>query len=104
MAPPEHLDYENRVPSTEAERIAIAVAKLAVNDALNELLALLGVARGNQDSINELRADLVFIRSIRQGSVKAGSRFFLTIVTLFAGGVAYGFVDWLRTWLTAHPK
>lgn len=95
-----HRDYERRVPISEAERMVVAGSKLAVNDALNETYAQFGVARGNQESMNEFRSDLVFIRSIRQGSVKAGSRFLLTIVTLFAGGVAYGFVDWARHWLT----
>jgi len=81
-----------------AERIAMAAAKVAVETTLNEAFAALGIARGNLDAINELRADLAFIRSVRQGSVKAGARFALTLVTLFAGAVAYGVVDWLRHW------
>lgn len=84
------------VTSTEAERIAVVSAKLAANEALTELLASLGIARGNIESMEEFKADLRFVRSIREGSVKAGARFFMTIVTLFAGAFAYGFVEWLR--------
>lgn len=97
LEPMEHQDHsEIFVTSTMAERIAVTAAKMAAETALNELLATLGVARGNVDSMNELRADLMFIRSIRHGSVKAGARFFLTIVTLFAGAFAYAVVDYFK--------
>lgn len=98
--PSEHKDYQNMIPITEAERMVVAAQKLAYNDSLNEVFAQLGIARGNQESMNEFRADQVFIRSIRHGSVKAGSRFFLTIITLMAGGFAYGLVEAFRTWIS----
>lgn len=98
----QHRDYEKRVETTEAERIAIAASKLAVNDALNELFESLGVARGSIASMEEFRSDLRFIRSIRNGSVKAGARFAMTIVTLFAGAFAYGFWEWIKESLAKH--
>ena len=91
-----HKDYEHRVFTTEAERIALAAAKLAANDVMNETLALFGVSRGNQASVDEFRADLGFIRVIRTGSVKAGVRFGLTIVTILATGFAYGVWSWVK--------
>lgn len=101
MAEP-HKDYENRVTTTEAERIAVAAAKLAVNDSLNELLALFGVSRGNIDSVEKFKRDLLFVRDLREGSEKAKSRFYLTLVALFAGAFAYGFVAWIREALKGH--
>jgi hypothetical protein len=69
-----HKDYEHRVPITEAERIAVAAAKLATNDTLNELMALFGVSRGDIDSVEKFKRNL-----------------------MFAGAFAYGLVAWLRT-------
>lgn len=89
-------DYENRVATTEAERIAVAAAKLATTDALNELLALFGVARGNIDSVESFKRDLMFMRDLREGSERAKSRFYLTLVALFASSVAYGMWHWFR--------
>lgn len=96
-------DYERRVETTESERIALAAAKLATNDSLNELFATFGVNRANVESLEEFKADLRFIRSIRQGSAKAGARFAMTIVTLFAGAFAYGLVEWLRSAMATGP-
>jgi hypothetical protein len=96
MAEP-HKDYEPRVSTTEAERIAVTAAKLATTDALNELLALFGVSRGNIESVEKFKRDLLFVRDLREGSEKAKSRFYLTLVALFAGAFAYGFVSWLKT-------
>jgi hypothetical protein len=99
-----HRDYENRVPTTEAERIAITAAKLAVNDAMNELFAQLGVARGSVESMEEFKADIRFARALRKrpeiwldiefihalrcGSAKAGSRVFFTLLTIITVGIA----------------
>lgn len=102
MAEP-HKDYEHRVDTTEAERIAIAAAKLATTDALNELLALFGVSRGNVESVEKFRRDLMFMHDLRESSEKAKSRFYLTLVALFAGAFAYGMVSWVRDALAKHP-
>ena len=95
-------DYEHRVPTTEMERIAVASAKLATNDALNELLGLFGVSRGNIDSVEKFKRDLMFVRDLREGSEKAKSRFYLTIVALFAGAFAYGVISWLRAFFVKN--
>lgn len=94
-----HRDYEKRVATTEAERIAITAAKLAVNDALNEVFAAFGVSRGNVESMEEFRADLGFIRTLRVGSSKAGGRFIMTVVTLAATAFAYGLWSWAKATL-----
>jgi len=101
----EHRDYENRVPTTEAERIAVAAAKLAGNDVMNETFALIGVARGSVDSVEEFRADLAFVRALRKrpeiwkdfdflqsarlGSIKAGAKLFMTVFTMATGAAAF---------------
>lgn len=103
MSDHQHRDYEHRVASTEAERIAITAAKLATNDALNELLALFGVSRGNIESVEKFRRDLLFMRDLREASEKAKSRFYLTLVAIFAGAFAYGMISWLKTALSKHP-
>lgn len=100
--PEPHKDYEHRVTTTEAERIAVTAAKLATNDAMNELLALFGVSRGNIESVERFKRDLLFVRDLREGSEKAKSRFYLTLVALFAGAFAYGFVAWLREAFRSH--
>jgi hypothetical protein len=89
-------DYENRIATTEAERIAITAAKLAVNDAMNELFSQLGVARGSVESMEKFRRDLMFMRDLRDASDKAKSRFYMTLVALFAGAFAYGIIAWLK--------
>jgi hypothetical protein len=110
-----HQDYEHRVSTTEAERIALAASKLAGNDILNETFALFGVARGNVESVEEFKKDLMFVRTLRkrpelwqdveflhalrQGSLKAGSRVFFTILTIVTGGVVVGFWAWFWNWV-----
>lgn len=91
-----HKDYEDRVQTTEAERIAIAAAKLATNDAMNELLAMFGVSRGNVESVENFKRDLMFMRDLREGSEKAKSRFYLTLVALFASAFAYSMWTWIK--------
>src|SRR5689334_17454703 len=103
MTDHQHKDYENRVTITEAERIAIAAAKLATNDALNELLGLFGVSRGNVESVEKFRRDLLFMRDLRETSEKAKSRFYLTLVAIFAGAFAYGMISWIKTALSRSP-
>lgn len=111
-------DYEKRVETTEAERIAVAAAKLASNDALNELMASFGVARGNVESVEKFRSDLHFLRALharpeiwndldflnamRTGSVKAAARVGLTILTLLTGAFLYGLWGWIKTALRAQ--
>lgn len=111
-------DYENRVPSTEVERIAVAAAKLACTDALNELFAQMGVNRANFESMDSFRKDIVFIRQLRKrteiwndleflrgvrmGSAKAGARFAMALVTIFAGAFAYGMWSWLKAAFGQH--
>ena len=108
-----HKEYENRLETTEQERIALAAAKLAVNDALNELFAQLGVNRASIESMTQFRKDLEFARhlrkrpelwedlsfltSVRSGSAKAGSRFLMALITIFAGAFALGMWGWLKS-------
>lgn len=99
-----HRDYEDRVETTEAERIAVAAAKLACNDALNEWMALFGVSRANLESVEKFKRDLMFVRDLREGSEKAKSRFYLTIVAIFAGAFAYGVISWLKALGASSPS
>lgn len=55
------------------------------------------LSRVNVDSIEKFKRDLQFVRDLREGSEKAKSRFYLTIVVLFASAFAYGFVSWTKT-------
>lgn len=89
-------DYEHHIPTTEAERIAIAAAKVATTDALNELLGLFGVSRGNVESVESFKRDLMFMRDLREGSEKAKSRFYLTLVALFASAAGYSMWSWIK--------
>lgn len=98
--------------------MAIACAKLASTDALNELMGTFGVARGNVESVERFRQDLMFLRQLRMreeiwpdldflaamrnGSVKAAARVGLTILTLLTGALAYGMWDWFRTAVSRH--
>lgn len=101
------------ISTTEAERIAVAAAKLASNDALNELMATFGVARGNVESVEKFKEDLRtarklkerpdlwldldFLHAMRSGSVKAAARVGLTILTILTGAFLYGVWGWLKT-------
>lgn len=94
--PHRHKDYAGRVEATELERIAVTAAKLATNEALNELLALFGVARERRIR-GEAQVGLVVSFRNFARALKAKCRFYLTIVALFAGAFAYGIVSWLKT-------
>jgi hypothetical protein len=111
----QHRDYEKRVPSTEMERLAVAAAKLACTDALNELFAQMGINRADFEAMESFREDVKFIRSLRKrkelwsdlsflnslrsGSVKAGTRFAMALITIIAGGFAYGMYSWFQAWI-----
>lgn len=98
--------------------MALAAAKVATTDALNELMATFGVARGSVDSVERFREDLLFLRQLRQrkevwqdldflcamrsGSVKAAARVGLTLLTLLTGALAVGVIQWLRTYFRGH--
>ena len=108
-------DYDQRVETTDAERIALAAAKLVGNDLLNEMYASFGVNRADVESMKKFRKDLEFIRtlrerddivkdlefltSVREGSIKAGSRFVLALITIFAASFAWGMATGFREWL-----
>lgn len=117
-----HRDYEKRVDSTEEERQHVAAAKLAVIDAQAEFFASFGVNVSNTESVEEFRdvvrmmralkkrpelwQDLDFLHSVRSGSIKAWSRFALSIITLVAGGVVWALVAAIKAWvatLTHNP-
>lgn len=99
-------DYENRVPITEAERMMIACAKLALTDAQTEFLALFGVNRANIESVEDFKKDLMFVRSFRNregvwrdieflstaraGTIKAACVVFVTMITILTTATAYG--------------
>jgi hypothetical protein len=103
------------VETTEAERIAITAAKLAVTDALNELFASFGIERGNfqsmesfKDDIKFLRSlrrrdgvwhDLDFVRNVRQGSISAGRRFGFALIVIAAGAFAVGLGSAVKDWV-----
>lgn len=107
--------YEDRVKSTEAERIAIVAAKLAVTDAMTEMWAAFGVDRSNFESIEAFKSDLRFvrqvrkrdgiwhdldfIRTVRNGSVSAGRRFVLAVVLVIATSFAVGAGSALKDWV-----
>lgn len=106
--------YRDRIPTTEAERIAITAAKLAVTDVMSEMFVLFGIDRGNAQSIESFREDLAFARtlrkrkdigkdldflaSIRDGAVTAGKRAALItlsiVVVAFVMGVGQALRDW----------
>lgn len=91
----------------------MTAAKVATTDALNELLATLGIARGNTESVENFKKDLFFLRQLRErkevwqdldflaamrsGSLKAAARVGLTILTLLTGAFAYGMMAWLKS-------
>lgn len=107
--------YEKRVSITEAERQAIATAKVALTDAFAELFKALGINYANEESMEEFRKDLKFLRSLRKrpevwddlrflthartGIVKTGWRFFLALITIMAGGFAYGMLLAFKAWI-----
>jgi hypothetical protein len=111
----EHLDYGHRVPSTEEERRLIAAAKLAHIDAQAEFFAAFGVNAADAASMEEFKdvirfarslkkrpelwQELDFLHSLRSGSIKAWSRFYLAIVTLAAAGVVWSAIAAFKAWI-----
>jgi hypothetical protein len=73
---------------TEAERIALAAAKEASRQTVNELFSDLGISVDNREQVGELREDLLWVRRLRTGSRTAGTRFMMTLVTVAAGAIA----------------
>lgn len=101
----EGKDYEKRVPSSEAERMMVACAKLALIDAQSEFLTLFGVNSANVESVEEFKKDLMFVRSFRKregiwrdieflssaraGTVKAACVVFVTMLTILTTAFVY---------------
>lgn len=82
--------------------IALAAAKEAVRQCMNETFALLGVNLSNFDDVKKFREDIEFVRSLRTGATKVGAKFVLTVVSIIAGAIAIGAWETIKQALHSH--
>lgn len=99
----------------ELADIALAAAKEAVRQTLNETFAHLGVNLMNFEDVKEFRQDmemvrtlrpyrddLEFARALRLGSKRVGSKFVITLVTVLASAIAIGAWEFIKGILHIH--
>lgn len=87
----------------ELPDVALAAAKEAARQAINETFALLGVNVADFNSMQELRDDLAFVRRTRTSAVRIGARFVLSIVSLASGAIAIGAWEYIKS-IFAHAQ
>lgn len=86
----------------EASNIALAAAKEATRQTLNESFALFGVNLMNFNDVKAFREDLEFVRSMRSGATTIGAKFVLTAVTILAGAVAISSWEYIKMVFHIH--
>ena len=85
----------------EASNIALAAAKEAARQTLNETFGMLGVNLANFDDMQKFRDDLTWVRRYRSLSDGAGRRAAMTIISVVSAGVAISLWEWIKSLIRA---
>lgn len=85
-----------RISKSELEGIALAAARVAVQECQTSFMATLGVNINNIDDIKDFQATLRFADNLRAGSAKVGARLGMTSLTIVAGAVSIAGWEWFK--------
>lgn len=86
-----------RISKAELEGIALAAAKVAVQELQTSFMATLGINIANSDEVRELQANLRFAETLRTGTTKIGTRVAMTTITVLTGAIAIAAWEWLKS-------
>lgn len=93
------MSVEVRISKAELEGIALAAAKVAVQEMQTSFMATLGLNIANSDDVKEFQANIRFAENLRLGTTKVGTRLAMTAITVLAGAVAIAAWEWIKTFL-----
>lgn len=99
----EPTEFARYMTREEASSIALAAAKEASRQTLNETFGMLGVNLSDFESMQRFRDDLEWARRARKVSEMTGKRAWTTIISLVSGAVAVGLVEWVRAVFMHKP-
>lgn len=102
MASSEEDPRHRFITREEASEIALAAAKEAARQTLNEVFGMFGVNLANFDSMQAFRSDLDWVKRGRKLSELTGKRIWTTIVALGAGGLAIALWEAVRNSFIKH--
>lgn len=95
------------LPHSEASNIAAAAARTTVQELVTKGLAYLGINPADADQVEQLKADLQFVRGFRMRSERVGAAMTTAIVNTITYGIliliALGFLFWASRSLPDAP-
>lgn len=93
----------NFITREESSDIALAAAKEASRQVVNDVFALLGVNLANFDSVQAFRDDIEWARRSRKISEMTGKRIWTTIVGIASAGIAVTLWEWAHALFHKGP-
>ena len=93
----------NFITREESSDIALAAAKEASRQVVNDVFALLGVNLANFDSVQAFRDDIEWARRSRKLSEVTGKRIWTTVVGLASAGLAIAVWEWIHALFHRGP-
>ena len=93
----------NFITREESSDIALAAAKEAARQTINDVFALLGVNLANFDSVQAFRDDIEWARRSRKISEMTGKRIWTTLVGVASAGTAVALWEWVHAWFHKVP-
>ncbi len=90
---------EVRISKAELEGIALAAARVAVQECQTSFMATLGINIADSDDVKEFQANIRFAENLRLGSTRIGARIAMTTITVLAGAIAIAAWEWTKTLL-----
>lgn len=85
-----------RISKSELEGVALAAARVAVQECQTSFMATLGININDSNDVKDFQATIRFAENLRNGSAKIGARMGMTAITVIAGAVAIAAWEWLK--------
>lgn len=85
-----------RISKVELEGVALAAARVAVQELQTAFMAQLGLNIANSDDVKNFQANIRFAENLRLGTTKVGTRLAMTVITVMAGAVAIAAWEWTK--------
>lgn len=88
-----------RISKAELEGIALAAARVAVQECQTSFMATIGINIANSEDVREFQANIRFAENLRLGSSKIGARVAMTTITVLTGAVAIAAWEWTKSFI-----
>lgn len=89
-----------RISKSELEGIALAAARVAVQELQTSFMSTLGINIADSEDVKTFQANIRFAENLRIGSNKIGARLAMTTMTVLAGAIAIAAWEWTKTILS----